>query len=51
MRSQLKIKKKNFERVIFDKTKNSEIYKNVIKNFPDAELMDVNLSGKENNND
>ena len=44
-------KKKNFERVIFDKTKNSEIYKNVIKNFPDAELMDVNLSGKENNND
>ena len=44
-------KKKNLKRVILDKAKKSEIYKDVLKNFPDAELMDVNLSGKENNND
>ena len=44
-------KKKNLKRIILDKAKKSEIYKDVLKNFPDAELMDVNLSGKENNND
>ena len=44
-------KKKNLKRVILDKAKKSEIYKDVLKNFPDAELIDVNLTGKENNND
>ena len=44
-------KKKNLKRVILDNAKKSEIYKDVLKNFPDAELMDVNLNGKENNND
>ena len=36
---------------MLDKAKKSEIYKDVLKNFSDAELMDVNLSGKKNNND
>ena len=44
-------KKKNLKKVIIDKAKKSEIYKDVLKNFPDAELIDVNLSGKENSND
>ena len=44
-------KKKNLKRVMLDKAKKSEIYKDVLKNFSDAELMDVNLSGKINNND
>ena len=44
-------KKKNLKRVMLDKAKKSEIYKDVLKNFSDAELMDVNLSGKKNNND
>ena len=51
MRYQLKIKKKNLRNVVLDKAKKSEIYKDVLKNFPDAELIDVNLTGKENNND
>ncbi len=44
-------KKKNLKNVLLDKAKKSEIYKDVLKNFPDAELIDVNLTGKENNND
>ena len=44
-------KKKNLKKVILDKAKKLEIYKDVLKNFPDAELMDLNLIGKENNND
>ena len=33
------------------KAKNSKIYKDVIKNFPDAELIDVNLNKKEDDVD
>mgnify|MGYP000328591301 FL=1 len=34
-----------------DEAKNSKIYKDVIKNFPDAELIDVNLDKKEDDAD
>ena len=34
-----------------DEAKNSKIYKDVIKNFPDAELTDINLKGKDELND
>ncbi len=44
-------KKKDMKKFIIDKAKKSKVYQDVLKNFPDAELMDVNLSGKEDNND
>mgnify|MGYP001376463808 CR=1 FL=1 len=44
-------KKENIKKIIIDKAKKSKIYQDVLKNFPDAELIDVNLSGKENNNE
>ena len=44
-------KKKDIQKLIIDKAKKSKIYQDVLKNFPDAELIDVNLSGKENNNE
>ena len=44
-------KKKDIQKLIIDKAKKSKIYQDVLKNFPDAELIDVNLSDKENNNE
>ena len=44
-------KKKDIEKLMIDEAKKSKIYQDVLKNFPDAELIDVNLSGKENNNE
>ena len=40
------------EKLIHD-AKNTETYEKVVKNFPDAELIDVNLTknNEENNND
>ena len=40
-------KKQKIKRSLMDEAKNSKIYKDVIKNFPDAELIDVNLNKKE----
>ena len=34
-----------------DEVKNSKIYKDVIKNFPDAELTDINLIEEDETND
>ena len=34
-----------------DEAKNLKIYKDVIKNFPDAELIDVNLNKEEEPHD
>ena len=39
-------KKNKIKQDLIDEVKNSEIYKNVLKNFPDAELVDVNLKKK-----
>ena len=36
---------------LIDEVKNSEIYKDVLKNFPDAELTDINLKGEDEPND
>ena len=43
----MKKKKQEIKKSLIDKAKSSKIYKDVIKNFPDAELIDVNLN-KEN---
>ncbi len=43
----MKEKKKEIKKSLIDNAKSSKIYKDVIKNFPDAELLDVN-SNKEN---
>ena len=34
-----------------NEVKNSQIYKSVIENFPDAELIDINLKGENETND
>ena len=51
----VKSKKNSIKKLLIDKAKKSEIYLNVLKNFPDAELVDVkskdNESDGEKNND
>ncbi len=47
----VKSKKSNIKKLQIDKAKKSEIYLNVLKNFPDAELTDVNYNDEEGNND
>ncbi len=51
----VKNKKNNIKKLLIDKAKESEIYHNVLQNFPDAELVDVKLkdneSDEEKNND
>ena len=44
-------KKQKTKRYLMDEAKNSKIYKDVIKNFPDAELTDINLKGEDKPND
>ena len=44
-------KKQKIKRSLMDEAKNSKIYKDVIKNFPDAELTDINLNGEDEPND
>ena len=43
----MKEKKQEIKKSLLDKAKSLKIYKDVIKNFPDAELIDVNLNKKE----
>ncbi len=47
----IKDKKENFRKKLIDETINSETYKNVINNFPDAELIDVKLKNESDDND
>tara|TARA_B100001057_G_scaffold162447_1_gene163103 strand:- start:745 stop:2388 length:1644 start_codon:yes stop_codon:yes gene_type:complete len=47
----IKDKKENFRKKLIDETRNSETYKNVINNFPDAELIDVKLKNESDDND
>ena len=51
----IKSKKNNIKRLLIDKAKESEIYLNVLKKLPDAELVDVkskyNEGDEEKNND
>ncbi len=44
-------KKQKIKRSLMNEAKNSKIYKDVIKNFPDAELTDINLKGDDEPND
>ena len=43
----MKEKQKNKKNELINEVKSSEIYKMVIKNFPDAELLDVKINKKE----
>ena len=47
----IKDKQKDIKKKLIEKSKNSGIYKNVINNFSDAELIDVKLKNEENDND
>ena len=47
----IKEKKQKIKKSLMDEAKNSKIYKDVIKNFPDAELVDINLKGEDKLND
>ncbi len=44
-------KKQKIKTSLIDETKNTKIYKDVIKNFPDAELTDINLIEEDETND
>ena len=44
-------KKQKIKRSLMNEAKNSKIYKDVIKNFPDAELTDINLKREDEPND
>ena len=44
-------KKINVKKLQIEKAKKSEIFINVLKNFPDAELTEVNFNDPEGNND
>ena len=43
----VKEKQKNKKDKLINEVKSSEIYKMVMEKFPDAELVDVKLNGKE----
>ena len=47
----IKDQQKNLKEKLIDDSKNSEIYKDVINNFPDAELVNVKSKDKGNDND
>ena len=47
----IKNKKGNIKKLLIDKAKKTEIYMNVIKNFSDAELVDVSLKDEERDDD
>jgi DNA polymerase-3 subunit gamma/tau len=40
-------KQNNKKEELINEVKKSEVYKNVMQNFPDAELVDVKLNKKE----
>jgi len=52
-KGQMSVKEKeiNLKKDLIDKAKQSELYKKVIETFPDAELVDVKLNNKEEEND
>ena len=41
----------NLKKVLIENAKNSLIYQNILEKFPDAELIDIKTSEKENKND
>ena len=51
LESKMKEKRQEIKKSLIEETKSSKIYKNVIKNFPDAELIDVNLNKEDEPHD
>ena len=47
----IKNKKGNIKKLLIDKAKKTEVYMNVLKNFSDAELIDVSLKDEEGDDD
>ena len=47
----VKAKQLNSKKLLIDEVKTSDAYKNIIENFPDAELIDVKLKKDEAKND
>ena len=47
----IKDKQLNYKKLLIDKVKTTEAYKNVIENFPDAEIIDVKFKKDEGQND
>ena len=47
----VKEKQLNNKKLLMDRVKTSKVYKNIIENFPDAELIDVELKKDEGQND
>jgi DNA polymerase-3 subunit gamma/tau len=47
----VKEKQKNKKDALINQVKTSEIYKMLMKKFPDAELLDVKINKEENDND
>ena len=47
----MKEKRQEIKKFLIEETKSSKIYKDVIKNFPDAELIDVNLNKEDEPHD
>jgi DNA polymerase-3 subunit gamma/tau len=47
----VKEKQLNNKKLLMDRVKTSRAYKNIIENFPDAELIDVKLRKDEGQND
>ena len=47
----VKEKKQKIKKFLIDDAKNTKIYKDVLKNFPDAELIDINLNREDEHND
>mgnify|MGYP001379521785 CR=1 FL=1 len=47
----MKEKRQEIKKSLIEETKSSKIYKDVIKNFPDAELIDVNLNKEDEPHD
>lgn len=47
----MKEKRQEIKKTLIEETKSSKIYKDVLKNFPDAELIDVNLNKEDEPHD
>ena len=47
----VKEKQLNNKKLLIDEAKSSEAYKNIIENFPDAELIDVKIKKDKGQND
>ena len=47
----VKEKQLNNKKLLIDEAKSSEAYKDIIENFPDAELIDVKIKKDQGQND